>query len=154
MDFLVIDDDRTFCEATCLLIEGEGHYVESVSTPELALDALRTGKFDATLLDLHLGRHSGLTLLPEIVKLRPDMPVVMFSAEGTVKAAVQAMHHGAMDFLEKPFTREQFHLVFARIQRFTEMNHKIEQLEEGLKEAQAGSPEAFIDFETPSMKSL
>jgi NtrC-family two-component system response regulator AlgB len=154
MDFLVIDDDRTFCEATCLLIEGEGHYVESASTPELALEALRTGKFDATLLDLHLGRHSGLELLPEIIKLRPDMPVVMFSAEGTVKAAVQAMHHGAMDFLEKPFTREQFHLVFARIQRFAEMSHKIEQLEEGIKEAQSDSPDAFIDFETPSMKAL
>lgn len=152
MDFLVIDDDRAFCEATCLLIEGEGHYVESAGTPELALDSLRTGKFDAALLDLHLGQHSGLTLLPEIVKLRPNMPVVMFSADGTVKTAVQALHHGAVDFLEKPFTREQFHIVHARIRRFAEMSHKIEKLEEGIKEAQ--EPEAFIDFETPARKAL
>ena len=154
MDFLVIDDDRTFCEATCLLIEGEGHYVESASTAESALDCLCAGKFDATLLDLHLGRQSGLTLLPEIVKLRPNMPVVMFSADATVKTAVQALHQGAMDFLEKPFTREQFHVVLARIRRFTEMSRKIEQLEEEMKESQAQAPDALVDFETPTMRRL
>lgn len=154
MDFLVIDDDRTFSEATCLLIEGEGHYVENAATPEVALDCLRTGKFDAALLDLHLGAHSGLTLLAEVVKLRPNMPVVMFSAEGTVKTAVQALHHGAMDFLEKPFTREQFHLVQARILRFTEMSRKIERLEAEVKESQMTVPESLMDLRAPEMQTL
>lgn len=154
MDFLVIDDDQTFCEATCLLIEGEGHYVESAATPDRALDCLRTGRFDAALLDLHLGRDSGLILLPEIVKLRPNMPVVMFSAEGTVKTAVQALHQGAMDFLEKPFTRDQFNLVLARIRRFTELSHKIERLEEEVRDSQAQSPDALIEFDSPTMRAL
>ncbi len=154
MDFLVIDDDRIFREATCLLIEDEGHYAEGASTPEAGLDAVREGKFDAVFLDLHLGKHNGLQFLPTILKLRPQQAVVMFSAQGTIKNAVQAIQQGAVDFLEKPFTREQFHAVLARLRRFSELGRKIENLEERVKESQAQQPEALIDFETPAMKTV
>jgi NtrC-family two-component system response regulator AlgB len=154
MDFLVIDDDRIFREATCLLIEDEGHYAEGAATPEAGLDAVREGKFDAVFLDVHLGKHNGLQFLPTILKLRPQQAVVMFSAQGTIKNAVQAVQQGAVDFLEKPFTREQFHAVLARLRRFSELGRKIENLEERVKESQALQPEALIDFETPSMKSV
>jgi len=149
LDFLVIDDDRIFREATCLLIEEEGHYAESSSTPEIALDLLKDGRFDAVLLDLNLGRQSGITLLTSIVKLRPNLPVVMLSAEGTVKAAVQALRHGALDFLEKPFTRQQFGVVLGRVKRIGELGRKIETLEEQVKEKEAQQPEALCDFDTP-----
>jgi NtrC-family two-component system response regulator AlgB len=154
MDFLVIDDDPIFREATCLLIESGGHYAEEAATPEVALTALREGKFDAVLLDLHLGRHSGLTLLPAIVKLRPNLPVVMFSAQGTIKHAVQALQLGAADFLEKPFTREQFNNVVARVRRLSELGRKIEHLEEAVQETRAQSPEPLLDFPTPAMKAV
>jgi len=154
MDFLIIDDDRIFREATCLLIEDEGHYAEGAATPEAGLDALREGQFDAVLLDVHLGKQSGLQLLPSLLKLRPQQTVVMFSAQGTIKHAVQAIQQGAVDFLEKPFTREQFHAVIARLRRFTELGRKIENLEERVKESQAQQPGALIDFETPAMKAV
>ncbi len=154
MDFLVIDDDRIFREATCLLIEEEGHYAEEAPTPEIALTALREGKFDAVLLDLHLGRQSGLSLLPTIAKVRPNLPIVMFSAQSTVKTAVQALQQGAADFLEKPFTREQFNTVLARLRRLSEMGRKIENLEETVKESRAMAPEPIVDFETPAMKTV
>src|SRR4051812_190813 len=121
MDFLVIDDDRVFREASCLLIEDEGHYAEAAANAEVALQRVREEKYDAALLDLNLGRDNGLLILPQILKIRPNLPVVMFSAEGTVKNAVRAIHLGAVDFLEKPFTREQFHTVVARLQKFTQM---------------------------------
>jgi NtrC-family two-component system response regulator AlgB len=154
MDFLVIDDDRIFREATCLLIEAEGHYAEEAATPEIALTSLRESKFDAALLDLHLGRQSGLTLLPTIAKLRPNLPVIMFSAQSSVKTAVQALQQGAADFLEKPFTREQFNTVLARVRRLSEMGQKIERLEETVKETRAQSPDPILDFETPAMKAV
>ena len=65
MDFLVIDDDKIFREATCLLIEDEGHYVESAANAEVAMNRLKEEKFDAALLDLNLGRDNGLALLPQ-----------------------------------------------------------------------------------------
>ncbi len=154
MDFLVIDDDRIFREATCLLIEEESHYAEGAATPEAGLDAVREGKFDAVLLDLHLGKHNGLQVLPTILKLRPQQMIVMFSAQGTIKNAVQAIQQGAVDFLEKPFTREQFHALLARLRRFTELGRKIENLEAQVKESQSQQPEALIDFETPLMQAV
>jgi NtrC-family two-component system response regulator AlgB len=154
MDFLVIDDDKVFREATCLLIEDEGHRAETAGSAEVALSLLREEKYDAVLLDLNLGRDNGLVILPQILKMRPNLPVVMFSAQGTVKKAVQAIHLGAVDFLEKPFTREQFHAVIARVQKFSNMGQQIERLEQEVEETHAEHPEPLFDFETPSMKNV
>lgn len=154
MNFLVIDDDKVFREATCLLIEDESHYAESAATSEVAISCLREDNFDAVLLDLNLGRENGLTILPNILKLRPNIPVVMFSAQGSVKTAVQALHLGAVDFLEKPFTREQFHTVLARLQRFTQMDRQIEKLKQEVEETQAQTLEPMFDFDTPAMKRV
>src|SRR5579863_4610825 len=154
MDFLVIDDDKVFREATCLLIEDEGHRADTAGSAEVAITLLKEDKFDGVLLDLNLGRDNGLTILPQILKLRPNLPVVMFSAQGTVSKAVQAIHLGAVDFLEKPFTREQFHTVLARVQKFSQMGTQIERLEDEVKETQAQQPEPLFDFETPAMHNV
>src|SRR5689334_10792553 len=130
MDFLVIDDDKTFREATGFLIEDEGHYTEGAENGSLGLARVKEEKFDAVLLDVNLGRENGLDVLTEIQKLRPELPVVMFTAQGSVKTAVEAMRRGAVDFLEKPFQREQFLTVLARLQRFRQMGQRIERLEQ------------------------
>ena len=114
MDFLVIDDDKTFRDATCFLIEDAGHYAEGVESGQLGLDWLKEDKLDAVLLDVNLGQENGLDVLAEIQKQFPQIPVVMFTAQGSVKTAVEAMRRGAVDFLEKPFQREQFMTVLAR----------------------------------------
>jgi len=66
--------------------------------------------------------------------------VIIFTAQGNVKNAVEAMRRGAVDFLEKPFSREQFHLVLARVRRFHELSKSIERLEQQVKESNAQSP--------------
>ena len=154
MDFLVIDDDKVFREATCALIEDDGHHADTAANAEVALALLREDRFDAALLDLNLGRENGLTVLPEVLKLRPGLPVVMFSAESTVKSAVKALQLGAVDFLEKPFTRDQFHAVVARLQRFSQMGRQIERLQQDVQETKAQNPEPLLEFETPRMKAV
>jgi NtrC-family two-component system response regulator AlgB len=154
MDFLVIDDDKVFREATCLLIEDEGHRAETAGSADVALTLIREENFDAVLLDVNLGRESGHAILPQILKIRPNMPVVMFSAQSTVKKAVQAIQLGAVDFLEKPFTREQFNTVVARVQKFSRMGGQIERLEEEVKESHAEQVEPLFDFDTPAMKQV
>ena len=154
MDFLVIDDDKTFRDATCLLIDGEGHYAEGACSGELGLTELQAGKFDAVLLDLNLGPEKGLDILDQILKRQPNLPVIIFTAQGGVKIAVEAMRRGAVDFLEKPFTREQFHLVLARVQRFNELKQNIERLELEVKDSNAQSPEILLDSSTPLMKEV
>jgi two-component system, NtrC family, response regulator AlgB len=154
MDFLVIDDDKTFRDATCLLIDSEGHYAEAACSGELGLAELKDGKFDSVLLDLNLGPEKGLDILDQIHKLQPNLPVIIFTAQGSVKNAVEAMRRGAVDFLEKPFTREQFHLVLARLQRFHQLKQNIERLEWEVKDSNAQSPEILLDSSTPLMKEV
>jgi NtrC-family two-component system response regulator AlgB len=154
MDFLVIDDDKTFRDATCLLIDGEGHYAQGVCSGELGIAELKEGKYDSVLLDLNLGPEKGLDILEQMRKVQPNLPVVIFTAQGSVKNAVEAMRRGAVDFLEKPFTREQFHLVLARVQRFHELNQNIERLEREVKDSNAQSPEILLDSSTPLMKEV
>ena len=154
MDFLVIDDDKTFRDATCLLIDSEGHYCESACSGELGLAELKEGKFEAVLLDLNLGPEKGLDILDQILKRQPNLPVIIFTAQGSVKNAVEAMRRGAVDFLEKPFTREQFHLVVARVQRFHQLNQNIERLELEIKDSNAQSPDILLDSNTPLVKDV
>jgi len=154
MDFLVIDDDKTFRDATCLLIDTEGHYAEAARSGESGLLELKEGKFDAVLLDLNLGAEKGLDILEQILKRQPNLPVIIFTAQGSVKNAVEAMRRGAVDFLEKPFTREQFHLVLARVQRFHQLHQNIERLEREIKDSNAQSPEILLDSNTPLMKEV
>ncbi|HXJ60985.1 MAG TPA: sigma-54 dependent transcriptional regulator [Verrucomicrobiae bacterium] len=154
MDFLVIDDDKTFRDATCFVIEEEGHYAESAASGQVGLTQLKEEKFDAVLLDMNLGPENGLDVLVEIQNLHPDLAVVMFTAEGSVKTAVEAMRRGAMDFLEKPFRREQFHTVLARLQRFRQMGQRIERLEREVTENKAQQGEPIFDFTTSAMKAV
>jgi NtrC-family two-component system response regulator AlgB len=154
MDFLVIDDDKTFRDATCLLIEEAEHYAEGVDSGELALEWLKEDKWDAVLLDVRLGQEDGLVVLSEIQKQFPDVPVVMITAQGSVKTAVEAMRRGAVDFLEKPFEREQFLTVLSRVQRLSQMSRRIKRLEQDAAEMKARSPEPIFEFTTPAMREV
>jgi NtrC-family two-component system response regulator AlgB len=154
MDFLVIDDDKTFRDATALLIEVEGHYAESTGSGAAGLTRLREDKFNAVLLDVHLGEENGLDILQQILKWQPTLPVVIFTAQSKIKIAVEAMRRGALDFLEKPFTREQFHIVLGRVQRFHELNQSIKRLENDVKESKSQSPEPLLEFTTPVMHAV
>ena len=154
MDFLVIDDDKTFRDATCFLIEEAGHYAEGVDSGQLGLSWLKEDKWDAVLLDVNLGRENGLDVLSEIQKQFPQVPVVMFTAQGSVKVAVEAMRRGAVDFLEKPFQREQFMTVLARLQRLKQMSQRIERLEQQVTETRSQNLEPIFDFTTPKMQEI
>ncbi len=154
MDFLIIDDDKTFRDATCFLIEEAGHYAEGVESGQLGLNWLKEDKWDAVLLDVNLGRENGLDVLMEIQKQFPQIPVVMFTAQGSVKVAVEAMRRGAVDFLEKPFQREQFMTVLARLQRLSQMSRRIERLEQEVTETRSQSLEPIFDFTTAAMQEI
>jgi two-component system, NtrC family, response regulator AlgB len=152
MDFLIIDDDRTFRDATSFLIEDAGHYAEGAESGQLGLTALNEDQFDAVLLDVNLGGENGLDVLVKIQKQQPQIPVVMITAQGSVKAAVEAMRRGAVDFLEKPFQREQFMTVLARLQRLSAMSQRIAQLEQEVSDTKALNAEPVLEFTAPAMR--
>jgi len=154
MQFLIIDDDKTFRDAACVLVEDGGHTAESAATGDDGLSRLKEDEFDAVLLDMRLGAECGLDILSEIQKQHPRIPVVMLTAEGSIPLAVEAMRRGAADFLEKPFLREPFVVVLARLQKLRRMGQRIEKLEREATETRRERVEPIFDFSVPAMSEV
>src|ERR1022692_5135856 len=99
---LVIDDEAAIRESLDVLLTLEGYTVQMAVDGEQGLRALEQESFDLLLLDLALPGQSGLELLPQIKELRPDFPVIMITAYGTVDNVVDAIRAGAENFVQKP----------------------------------------------------
>jgi DNA-binding NtrC family response regulator len=92
----------------------EGH--EVVAAPDGAAAAARLGaaRFDLLITDLRMPKMTGLELLAEAKRLRPEMPVVLMTAFATVSNAVEAMKLGAYDYIQKPFNADEIKLLVDR----------------------------------------
>lgn len=100
---LVVDDDRAMREMLGQLFREEGYGVEEVASADEALERSRDEEFDAVLSDIKMPGKSGIELVAELRQLRPDTPVVLMTAFGTIDSAVEAMRVGALDYITKPF---------------------------------------------------
>ncbi len=148
MDLLIVDDEKIIRDATLQIVEDAGHYGEVAADASSALEAVRDADYDAVLLDLNLGQDNGLDLLAEIHRKRPALPVVVFTAAATISSAVEAMRLGALDFLEKPFTVEQLHLVLSRVQKHRSLVVKVAELQ---TEVAGQSPEPVFESKDAPM---
>ncbi|MEP6590073.1 MAG: sigma-54 dependent transcriptional regulator [Gemmatimonadota bacterium] len=105
---LVADDQSDILQALRLLLRTEGFAVETATSPGGVLAALEQSDFDVLLMDLNYTRDTtsgreGLDTLARIQQLDATLPVVVMTAFGSVEGAVEAMRHGARDYLEKPW---------------------------------------------------
>ena len=109
---LIIDDEKNIRATLSLCLEHMGCAVTAVSTPEAALASLRQQPYDLAFLDLRLGESSGLDLIPKLLTIDAGLQVIVITAYATIDTAVDAIKHGAADYLPKPFTPQQIrHIV-------------------------------------------
>jgi DNA-binding NtrC family response regulator len=112
---LIVEDERAIQIALTGLLRREGYEVDVAGTGELAVEKLQDGAFDLVLTDLALGRGlSGMDVLRTAKKLRSETVVVMITAHGSEKIAVEAMKSGAHDYVPKPFDNDEIRLVVQR----------------------------------------
>lgn len=152
MDILVIDDDLAIREAAVQLIEDNGHYAEGAEDSKLAMEALKATNFDVVLLDLYLADENGLDVLKKIKEKFPRVSVVMITGMGSIPDAVKATQLGALDFLEKPFSREQFALILQRVRRHRQLEVEVEELKQEIS-GQQPTPR-FVSRSNNMQKSL
>lgn len=103
LPILVVEDDPNLREAVCDTLELAGHAVVSADGGEAALGMLSTQAVALVVSDVRMMPMDGITLLKEIRKRYPHLPVVLMTAFADVDRAVEAMRAGACDFLLKPF---------------------------------------------------
>ena len=114
---LVCDDEAAVRYTVTEALESAGHRTLAVSSGEAAIDALsgeHAGTVDVVVTDLALGGMNGLDVLRRARELDPDVPVLLLTARGSERIAVDAMKAGAFDYLPKPFAVDELRLAVAR----------------------------------------
>jgi len=100
---------------------------------EEALRLFKENEVNLLLTDMRMPERDGLSLLHEVKRLRPEIPVILITAYGTIESAVNAMKEGAMDYLLKPVKMEEVELVIERALLQADLIDENRQLKEEIK---------------------
>jgi two-component system, NtrC family, nitrogen regulation response regulator GlnG len=104
---LIVDDEEAVCWSLQRALGREGHSVAVAASAEQAFPLLHRQRPDVLILDVRLPGMDGLTALPRIRQLMPDLPVIVVTAFGDLPTAVRAVEGGAFEYLTKPFDLQQ-----------------------------------------------
>jgi len=105
---LVVDDEETIREIVCSMLAGAHFQTRQAASGVEAMALLESGEeFDLVLSDMLMAEMDGTALLERAKEKFPDVPVVMVTTVSDIQVALQALRHGAYDYLPKPFEREQ-----------------------------------------------
>ena len=104
---LVIDDDHGVRDSTARMLRGAGYIVDTAPTGEDGLAAAKGNVFDVILSDMRMPGISGMDVLTRLREARVDSAFIVMTGFGTVDTAVEAMKLGAVDFVQKPFLRDE-----------------------------------------------
>jgi len=128
---LIVEDEAAIRLALGGLLRREGYDVEQAESGDAALARLRGDACDLVLTDLALGAGaSGMDVLRAVKQAWPETPVVMITAHGSEKIAVEAMKAGAEDYVPKPFDNDEIRLTLRRALERTRLQRENRELRE------------------------
>jgi DNA-binding NtrC family response regulator len=107
---LVADDEYNIREGLKEGLEREDYLVDTAEDGGEALERIRNGKYRAGIFDLKMPRIDGLSLIGKVKQVSPETGVILVTAFGDVASAVEAMRHGAYDYLTKPVDLKRLRL--------------------------------------------
>ncbi len=111
---LVVDDQDMIRDSLAAILTREGHEVIAANEAQAALARLASSKIDLVITDLKMPKMTGIELLAEVKKIKPDVPVVLMTAFASVQTAVEAMKLGAYDYIQKPFDGDEIKMLVDR----------------------------------------
>ncbi|EPR33162.1 two component, sigma54 specific, transcriptional regulator, Fis family [Alkalidesulfovibrio alkalitolerans DSM 16529] len=145
---LVIDDEPGHRLMLGAVLTDKGWRVEEAGGGREGLARLLSVNPDVVLLDMRMPDMDGSAVLAEIMAQRPGLPVIMLTAFGSVGAAVEAMKHGAHDYLTKPVDNDELAAVLERAYDFARLVRENALLREGRSEG------PVLVGQSPSMDRL
>ncbi len=130
---LVVDDDKAMCELIDTTLTMKGFTTTWCQSANEANELLHDDEFDVVLTDVRMPGTTGLQLCQQISSTRPDIPVIVMTAFGTLDTAVATIRSGAYDFLTKPVELELLTLTIARAVEHRQLKRQIHLLEQQAK---------------------
>jgi DNA-binding NtrC family response regulator len=125
---LFVDDDKSLCSWVEGALARRGFEVCSRSSADEAIELVSHDEFDVVVSDLKLPRLNGVALCERIVANRPDLPVIVVTAFGSMDAAIAAIRAGAYDFIAKPFEIEALSLAIERAAQTRSLRDEVKRL--------------------------
>lgn len=111
----LVDDDAQMRSMVEDFLKAEGYQVTSFDAPEKLLEYLQTAEastpvFETLISDIQMPNMSGIELTSKVKELRPELPVILITAFGSIESAVEAIRRGAFDYITKPFKLSEMQL--------------------------------------------
>jgi len=131
---LIVDDEANLRLTLCAILQKAGYSVTAVGHAQDALVSLTAGPYDLAFLDLKMPDMDGMTLLGEIRRLYPDMPVLILTAHATLQSSIEAVRQGARDYLLKPIDPP---LILARVKDILAEQHQSQRRREIVAQIQS-----------------
>ncbi len=129
-EVLIVDDDKDMCEAIQAGLSRYGMETYWCNSAEEALVLLRERDYDVILADLNLEEMNGLDLCKRIVENRPDIPVIVITAYGSMDWAIAAIRAGAYDFVNKPIEIAALAHIVERGKQHRHLREEVKRLRE------------------------
>ncbi|MEK7860505.1 MAG: sigma-54 dependent transcriptional regulator, partial [Chloroflexota bacterium] len=125
---LVADDHDSLRRGLVRALTEAGHEVDEAPNGTAALERLHEGPFEVVLTDLKMGGGDGLDVLRTAKTLNPSTAVILMTAFGSINTAVEAMKHGAFDYVQKPFEIEEMEAKIEKAIEHRRLRHEIDYL--------------------------
>ncbi|MGE0917649.1 sigma-54-dependent transcriptional regulator [Trichlorobacter lovleyi] len=131
---LVADDEESMRWVLSKALRKKGYSVDLAADGNQALRQVREQSYDLVIVDIKMPGMSGLEFLDKARELRPDLLVVVMTAEASMKNAVEAMKRGAYDYITKPFDLEVIDAIIEKVSRARDVSNQVSLLKQELKD--------------------
>lgn len=148
---LIVDDERSMCDLLDTALRLRGYDTRWCQSANEALEIVHNNDVDVVLTDVRMPGTTGLQLCDELHRTRPDIPVVVMTAFGSLETAVLAMRAGAYDFITKPVGLDVLALTIGRAVERRELGLQVKLLTE---KQSAPSPFPEMLGESPAMQRI
>ncbi|MBK8251217.1 MAG: sigma-54-dependent Fis family transcriptional regulator [Polyangiaceae bacterium] len=142
---LLVDDDQEMVETTSLGLRKFAD-VDGATSAKTAIDKMANSEFDVVITDLHMPGMNGIDLCAELVAVRPDVPVIVITAFGSLESAVSAIRAGAYDYVTKPFQTETLAHAVRRAAQHRALREEVKRLKRDVQR-NAGVDEVWGESE-------
>lgn len=113
-NILVVDDDMSVCKSVAAVFKKEAFTVDMVYSGEEAVRAVKDNNYAVVIVDLMMPGMSGLDVIQELKKKKPDLTIIMITGYPSIQTAVKAIKLGAYDYIPKPFTPAELRSLVVR----------------------------------------
>ncbi len=129
----MVDDEENIRNLLSQILRQEGFEVETASDGATGLRKASSGEFDLVLLDVRIPEKDGMEVLRELRREDPGAVVMIITGYGTLEMAVEAMRHGAFDYISKPFKKDELVVKVRRALEHEQLREENRKLHEELR---------------------